>query len=1486
MARREITRTKFNKEGKIIPEVVAVVSAKDKTADLNNPQKYFKRNYLDAIRTIIPPFYLAEERQVSGTHISYPNQLINSHILANANQAILLPVSSLGGDEHLSSIGTPSGFAKFFHKTYPPASISPDDFERNILFKLGKSYQSFSTSTAFQNYVSGTLLPSIPSLSDADVNLATTTASAFDNTSSGTYSYLITNLGWLYFLNRNGTANFTPSTSVAELMTQTLYRGRPVVLEDLINIYQEHLWKGEVAFGITDKIVPVDYVSALAVSSDAYTSGTQLLDRLKVLNTVNYSPHYVDSTDLKIEEAFTSFFDTSTTFEAGVLITDTQEAGPLTRFLQAMSFSFADRLTEQDEIGILYDIGKCPDEFLDLLADLIGWRFIGADYDKYRVQLRNAVEIYKMKGTRRSIQILMDTLFSTGVFNVTSSDTLSELWESYVPDLMYYALATSSAAFQKLGRVYTKEVATQFGIPYYDPLSMDKNIKHAVDKILFDLVRDFPNNFLLGGTSFPTPQFVYSGTTNVYEGPYHLMDPTRDPSVSSRASSYWMTGQVHGVSSLELELKYDPDFTFWYRNGLHHIPPYEKRQYYTRTLVTNPMIDRMEFSLRCYGCDAAFAKQVTDYIRDNISTTVSIDKVLNNFLLFTKTKTYPPNYATVLQNVTKQRTPDPASLLSLWNGKSSHFLMSLYASSFDFADKSYGAHTPYGLTKIMPILNQVIPAHAIPEVLLAVSSVADALDALGDNDCREWRPNFDDLYEGSSTVTTGFGVCAVNMAALATANSITPHRFKRFQADNVTDVLLSGNTFQAVGDANRNSLRRRNFHNLLPETKMFTRNGRNNPGSLELSSPYYSSGIGYLPLGFMPSSLKYKEVALQQNSNGYGIGLLLADRIHPVWDICQNLTSPSSMFGYDISNTFASRAKQDVASSDCNSYGRRGQLQEIMYVMNHLHDKEKLLQASSIVSGYYDQWGNVDPTWPASSNLIIPTDLSSWYAEKEVFGGLNVVGSIANHLINTERAEESLNYYEHFTFGYKVMRLYDSFNRLYKAHGTSNNYDLMGGANIFSHTYGPYIYNSDFDIDGSGLEVSGFLSASSPVYEVDIAYNGGSGVLSISGVSGEYAVGTSAASSTVDAYIGYPEFRNPNLVSAIELVDTSVGFTFNAHPTFSLYNMTRNEQSKWSLNKKLINNQIIKYHRPSSNSTLPRIRIPIYPDSGHLSKNFFQPDHDYEINVLAHNLDVSGFAVGGLTLGVWVHTEPEDDKIWSYDTPVQDKCGLSLDKWGQYRVSQLSGDAGISFAISKAQTKSFTVGNLENYIFSGEVGGFSTIEHIAAHCWEPWVTGISIIGSNPLAINNVSDASKESLKFRFSTKNNKAVKPTARYLSNFGKVHRLNQKYVIEIFVISGDAQKFVVFEQISIKDITNNSMAKVKSKYGDLDLSLEHLKTVFKYFKTLSNGIASRDAYNTSSVMGASGGSRLNYRSNVDMYVNSRDSGSNQLEDITINEG
>ncbi|HAT64921.1 MAG TPA: hypothetical protein DCS66_10010, partial [Flavobacteriaceae bacterium] len=62
----------------------------------------------------------------------------------------------LATTSNLSGIDTLSGISKFFVKQNKLTWITPKDFETNILKKLGKNYSSFSTSSDFLTYLSGT----------------------------------------------------------------------------------------------------------------------------------------------------------------------------------------------------------------------------------------------------------------------------------------------------------------------------------------------------------------------------------------------------------------------------------------------------------------------------------------------------------------------------------------------------------------------------------------------------------------------------------------------------------------------------------------------------------------------------------------------------------------------------------------------------------------------------------------------------------------------------------------------------------------------------------------------------------------------------------------------------------------------------------------------------------------------------------------------------------------------------------------------------------------------------------------------------------------------------------------------------------------------------------------------------------------------------------------------------------------------------------
>ena len=162
----------------------------------------------------------------------------------------------------------------------------------------------------------------------------------------------------------------------------------------------------------------------------------------------------------------------------------------------------------------------------------------------------------------------------------------------------------------------------------------------------------------------------------------------------------------------------------------------------------------------------------------------------------------------------------------------------------------------------------------------------------------------------------------------------------------------------------------------------------------------------------------------------------------------------------------------------------------------------------------------------------------------------------------------------------------------------------------------------------------------------------------------------------------------------------------------------------------------------------------------------------------------------------------------------------------------------------------------------------------------------TIPGTNPQAVANINENTLQELKFKFTTKNNKALTPTGDYLQTFGKVHRSDQKYTLEFFASQGSDTKFIVFEDISIRDITNYNKAVIQTKYGEAQLDSNDLKAVFRFFKDISTGLASKNATITSGVMEVSGGSRMNYRSQSAMYDPTVDSDYGNLTELNIVEG
>ena len=357
MSKRKVTDpvTKFTYD------LVRTPTSQGSVGRVPNSQTYFKSNYLDAVKIITPDIYLADDIALSGTEVPALSQLINSHILA-ADATGVMYVSALETVDYLSSISAIGGLAKYFVKQNNLTWIASKDFEKDILVKLGKTYSSFSSSSNFLNYLSGTFLPTIVLQQEDSVtsNLATNTASAFDNTSSGTHKYLIDKLSWLYFLNTPDPAGasvrpapYATSAEVATLMANKLWSGDVVALNDALKVFEKYLWSNYTSFSsIDERIIPNKYRTS---GTGTWSKSVQQRDRLETLVDVIYSPHYFNNTDRKVESAFNDYIDVTS------LITDTESAGPFSRLLEAFSFSFADRSGEAKEIETLVDIESCPD---------------------------------------------------------------------------------------------------------------------------------------------------------------------------------------------------------------------------------------------------------------------------------------------------------------------------------------------------------------------------------------------------------------------------------------------------------------------------------------------------------------------------------------------------------------------------------------------------------------------------------------------------------------------------------------------------------------------------------------------------------------------------------------------------------------------------------------------------------------------------------------------------------------------------------------------------------------------------------------------------------------------------------------------------------------------------------------------------------------------------------------------------------------------
>ena len=1361
------------------------------------PRKYSKLNFVDAVKIITPDFYLEDDLAVSGNQVKLTDLLINSHLVGISKVADTLDISSIPWSYSTSNINTASGFGQFFVKQNKFTEVTPYKFQRNLLEPLGYEYTDYATSSEFHDFLSGTLLPKIQLNSSS---LAVDTSSRFASTASGTHEYLIKNFGWLYLLNTSGPVE-SPSSVLASSISTRLYTGKDYLINDGVKDYQRYLWNNYSNFSSIDPtIIPGNFLSG----TGSYTSGTQNLEKLQTLVDVAYSPLYIDQEDTTVKDAIEAYIGSSDTLQS------VEVAGPFNKFLRAVSYSFRDLDNQMESLETLASIKDCPADYLPYLAKLVGWKLYGKNPDSWRNQIRNATSLYKKKGTKTGLIDALNTIIIQNPIDVSSAVT--EMYESYIPQLLYYFLLTETDIFDP--KTYTKEKAESLGI---DPrtfsfTSKDHNVRAAVDSIIHNAVQTRPFLFFIRNEPFRLSILengqAWFGPT-VYDG------------------QQWYTGEDFGPFSQPLLVKGDDNFVFSYRNRSTPVPPWDEPKFYKNCAVTKDLLNFYAEELNRFcvpkGLQEDFVNYTSEYI---LNANDQSDLYLGNgYVFFTSSLQQPPNYDSIIDNMSYT----DYDVLSLWNGKSSTFDFTVCAGDFSsilFQDSS-SLYSTNDILASLEIVDDFVPAKSIPRtrVVLGCNEYVSGIEY----QCPQISYGLVNVPGTGGAFTSGtsgnlanFEVCGSYIRGTGKAlgeeiysgfnddQSFVNHDklpvFRRDQVNYafnasgsvVNTTLVVPPTANAVGEpTRRKSLRRRNFHNVLDQKGWYGRDGHNMPSFYNNTS----SILDNLPLGFIPSSMSFADASPENLSGVYSKN-------------CEGSASKASYFGLNVSNAILARNYGSLQLSSCDPFVRRNIAPEEVYTLWKFNELKKKGIASEIVrcnQEYHDAcstWVNFEDSYANQiEDISFDKYLSPELDKRGVTAGSGRGLNGIQYVYNTYN-----DYFLSSTDGSSLPE------KTIKTIQT-------GGPTILSHTYGPLYFNANFSIEGSAISNQARLSEDEPgtllltnTFETTYPIQ-----LNVSGPQLlDASVGVSAIQDVNTPYYGKPEFAASHFLSGLTLIDTSSTDRSNLSSianTFILFDLNNSESvANPNFDNYLIQNPSV--YMKSNGIGLPRIK---YDLSGftQMEKNILVPEHDFELEVKYATGKSNTARLGGGNIGVVIRTKTETivggEKVVFFWTPDN--------VWKMEKVSSLTNSgSGIDTVLKNA------------HFFSGAEE--KLVEYDA---------GCNLGLNNNTVLKYVTESDIQSAKISFHTKNNLTELPfeyatyynadaSTIYTGRRNQLHRANigslsasQDYIVELFQTPkyNPEEEFVLFDSINVVDKTLNSAAELPLDATVPDHSLQADPTV-----------------------------------------------------------
>tara|TARA_Y100000310_G_scaffold345850_1_gene471344 strand:- start:10949 stop:14932 length:3984 start_codon:yes stop_codon:yes gene_type:complete len=643
-----------------------------------------KYNYIEVVNRVVPEFYRIVDYQAFGSEEDISITFAGKILKAAVENNLYFDVSSL----------TSGTIVPYFIPKNKKTKLSPNDFQNKILTPYGKNFSSFHSTRDLYDFFSGTFLP------DSVLNNPSGLFSTLSGVGFGTYSsmssvhqYLIDTLGMMYFLNTSGLSSTTASSTASAILVSAVLipitRGETVTEKHAINALFEYFWKNREESTYYNTFFPPTFASGAAdTSSTTYASGTQLLSSVK--------SHLETWTDPRLKNHDFLSDSLDILLGGGKYPTKMRDAGVFQRFLKAVSLGIADINLILEEIQDLLSIDECPDEFLELLANNIGWRFLTGDYNRWRAQLRNAVLVYKTKGSMVGLEAAFKMMFPDGIFSVSD---ITESWESYIPKMLYFLIKTESfIANENLifnsprswfpGRLPDVKF-NQVPRTYVE--AEDRNYRFIVDAVLEDMNNTF-ENIQIHGDNFKKNKMWTC--LEEPKGFYHRNYPN-DPSLPAS-----------GITVV--------------------VPPWEKYGFYRETYLNKRIVNyfcntlsgaREDFG---FEINEAYVSGFKNLVMSALNTTYSPSGTPtwaenDKFRLFTSGNELPPNYAKFVQYGHASAIED----FDTWNTKSSHIFTVLNASSLDYTINRYDTFKNKAALEVyVDVLREFIPLHVVGRVLL------------------------------------------------------------------------------------------------------------------------------------------------------------------------------------------------------------------------------------------------------------------------------------------------------------------------------------------------------------------------------------------------------------------------------------------------------------------------------------------------------------------------------------------------------------------------------------------------------------------------------------------------------------------------------------------------------------------------------------------------------------------------------------------------